>query len=406
MKRLGYSILIGAGCALLFLAISKSLENKGKAKGAFSDLSKKRSSPSAYYTAELQVAIGHPADNNTLIEQTKDQILYRLDGVYEDLSFEKIDKNIYRLKANKIIDTTVFKKALTESGKIEFSDLFSLNEISASIMAADSELRRWDIYLNRQKALEDATKELDTSTTLSAILDHAELEKSMSLAKFISFVGPFQNQDGSIRYTGDLGYVKAKDTSSLNQILNDPTIRKHFPENLRFVYGGYDAGLSSADSTLKIFAKKKLDLALFPCPTGQQITDASQEFESTTGYPVISFSFNASGSQAWYLMTQRNVNKPIAIIANNVVLTAPVVESAIEGGKCKITGLFTLDETALLSKMMLSGELPVATGINGSSFKQHSSKKIGLTLIILILFVVATAASYGISLLIKPAPKP
>jgi preprotein translocase subunit SecD len=47
---------------------------------------------------------------------------------------------------------------------------------------------------------------------------------------------------------------------------------------------------------------------------------------------MIELAFNMAGAQAWYLMTERNVNKPVAIIANNVVLTAPVVESAIEGG--------------------------------------------------------------------------
>lgn len=85
MKRLGYSILIAAGCALLFFGISKLQESKRK-KAVLSAVLKKRSSAKeAYYSAELQMAIGNPGDNNTLIEKTKDQILYRLRGSYTQL---------------------------------------------------------------------------------------------------------------------------------------------------------------------------------------------------------------------------------------------------------------------------------------------------------------------------------
>lgn len=86
MKRLGYSILIGAGCALLFFGISKLPENKRKNKGGLSGIFKKSSSEQeSYYSAELQVAIGNPGDNSTLFERTKEQILSRLNVVYRSV---------------------------------------------------------------------------------------------------------------------------------------------------------------------------------------------------------------------------------------------------------------------------------------------------------------------------------
>ena len=411
MKRLGYSILIGAVCTLLFLAISKFQNDKRKTKGGISDLLKKKSSVrEAYYSAELQIAIDNTGDNSKLIEQTKEQILYRLRGSYMDLSFGKIDENVYTLKANKILDTTVFKNAIIASGKIEFSELFSLNEISGPLMLIDSVLHSRDAnYLNKQKKIQEAKKTMDTATgKISDLLTPSELEKPPAdpgLRKFISFISPYQNADGTIRYAAELGYVKTKDTSHLNQILNDPGMNKHLPENLRIVYGIMDRALYSNDSMLNLFAKKNLDRALFPCPTGNQITDAIPQF-SPGGQPIISFAFNPAGARAWYLMTERNVNKPIAIIANDVVLSAPVVEAAIEGGESNITGAFTPEETRWLCKMFLAGELPLNTRITEASFTLHAAKKFRLTLIILIFFVLASAASYGISFLIKPASKP
>ena len=414
MKRLGYSILIGAGCALLVLGISKLQENKRK-KGGLSDVLKKRSfAKESYYSAELQMAIGDPGDNNELIEKTKAQILYRLRGSYTDLSFEKLDKNIYRIKANKIPDTTVFKKAITASGKIEFSELFSLGEISESVMAIDSLLRNRDAdFLTKQKKIQEAKRTVDTSSDkLSDILDHAEFEKSQidqGLTKYISFTSPYPTNDGNLRYPAQLGYVKTKDTLLLNKILNDPKNSRVFPVNLKFIYGfifRFNDNSYTQDSILSLYARKNVDPVVYPHPIAEQITEAFDDFDPTTGNPVISFAFNAGGTQAWYLMTERNVNRSIAIIANDIVLTAPLVESAIDGGKCKITGNFTVEEARQLSKMMLSGQLPLATRIMETSFKYHSSKNFGLTLIILILFVLASGASYGISFLIKPSPKP
>jgi len=405
MKRLAYSILIGAGCALLFFGFSKLLENK-REKGLLDVFKTSPSAKTEYYSAELKVGIGSPEDNEKLVEQTKDQILSRLAGSYTGQSFEKLDKNVYRLKANKIFDTTIFKIAITASGKIEFSELLSLNEIYGPISSVDSVLRKRHMVL-QQKKLQESKKNPDTSTDkLSVILDQVVPEESPGLARFISFSTGYQDNNGRLRYPADLGYVKTKDTSALNKILTDPENTRLFPENLGFVYGYLGADLYSDDSMLKLFAKKTLDRAFFPFPTGDQIKMAMPEFEPTTGRPMILFEFNSQGAQDWYLMTKRNINKPIAIITNNIVLTAPVVESAIEGGQSRITGDFSFEETQSLCTMILSGELALPATITSAAFKHHSSKKFGLTLIIAILFVVSSAASYGISFLIKPASKP
>jgi|GEM_PF-5417226 len=411
MKRIGYSILIGAGCALLFWGISKLQPNKRKNKASLINVFKKRSSHNeTYYSAQLRVAIGSPENDSELIEQTKQQILYRLRGSYTSLSLERFDKNVYTLKANKILDTAVFKTAITGTGKIEFSELFSLTEISESLNSADSQLRNEADLLEKQKKLKEVKRDLDTVTDkLSVVLDHTGLEQSavdLGLRKFISFSSPYQNVDGSVIGPAELGYVKTKDTSALNKVLNDPEIITHFPENLKFVYGYLDIDLYSDDSMLKLFAKKDLDKAFFPFPTGDQITEATPEIEPSTGQSIIAFTFNSQGAQDWYLMTSRNSNKPIAIITNNVVLAAPVVEQAIEGGQSKILGNFSYDETAQLCKMILARELPLSTTIIAASFEYHNAKKFGLALIILILFVLSSAASYGISFLLKPASKP
>jgi preprotein translocase subunit SecD len=305
MKRIAYSILIGAGCAFLFFGLSKLRENERKNKGRLSAVLKNGTSrPEISYSAQLLMAIGNPGDNIKLIERTRDQISYRLSGSYTNLSLDKIDKNIYALKADNISDTSVFKNAIIASGRIEFSELFSLTEISTSLMAIDSMLRTRDAaFSNQQKKLQEAKKNLDTTTDkLSDVLDPSEFEKSQAkagLAKFISFASPYKNTDGSLRCLAELGSVKTKDTSLLNQIFNDPAFTGFFPENLKFIYGAMDIDLYPDDSILKIFAKKTLDRTLFPYPTGEQITEAIPQISPGTSQPVISFSLNSAGAQDW-----------------------------------------------------------------------------------------------------------
>jgi hypothetical protein len=111
------------------------------------------------------------------------------------------------------------KNAITSSGKIEFSELFTLDEISGYLSLADSILRNRNAELAKKHEQIKETKKkpgLCNRTKLSDVLGDLELEKSHGqegLREFISFTQPFQNAEGGVRYMGDLGYVKPKDTA-------------------------------------------------------------------------------------------------------------------------------------------------------------------------------------------------
>jgi SecD/SecF fusion protein len=103
-------------------------------------------------------------------------------------------------------------------------------------------------------------------------------------------------------------------------------------------------------------------------------------------------------------MTKRNIGRPIAIVVNNAVLSAPFVESPIKGGKTRITGSFSVEETRYMSKMFKSRPLLLPVKIAESSFV--ASKKSKKTIWILAgVFLFFSALSYGISFLIKPVSK-
>jgi preprotein translocase subunit SecD len=93
--------------------------------------------------------------------------------------------------------------------------------------------------------------------------------------------------------------------------------------------------------------------------TGDQIADARQGFDSQDGSPVVNIRFDSAGSHRFANVTQQNVNKPFAIILDNVVLSAPNINEPILGGTAQIKGSFTVETANQLAISISSGRLPV-----------------------------------------------
>jgi preprotein translocase subunit SecD len=94
--------------------------------------------------------------------------------------------------------------------------------------------------------------------------------------------------------------------------------------------------------------------------TGDQLIDARQEFNPQTNEPVVSIRFNTAGGRRFARVTQENVNKPFAIILDDVVLSAPNINEPILGGAAQISGNFTVQSATALAVQLKSGKLPVA----------------------------------------------
>ena len=75
--------------------------------------------------------------------------------------------------------------------------------------------------------------------------------------------------------------------------------------------------------------------------------------------PLVSMEFSDEGGQKFADVTARNVGKRIAITLDGEVLTAPVVQEAITGGRAQITGNRSMEEAQHLAILLRSGSLPV-----------------------------------------------
>lgn len=92
--------------------------------------------------------------------------------------------------------------------------------------------------------------------------------------------------------------------------------------------------------------------------TGDLLSDARVDIDSRFNEPYVSLSFNPAGAKIFDEVTGANVKKRLAIILDNVVYSAPVIQERISGGHAQITGRFSLEEAKDLSIVLRSGSLP------------------------------------------------
>jgi preprotein translocase subunit SecD len=96
-----------------------------------------------------------------------------------------------------------------------------------------------------------------------------------------------------------------------------------------------------------------------PVITGNDLRNAKSSIDMI-GQPSVSFTLNSDGVTKFSRVTSANVGRYLAIILDNRVQSAPVIESAITTAEAQITGTFTQQEVADLSLVLRSGALPAS----------------------------------------------
>ena len=94
-----------------------------------------------------------------------------------------------------------------------------------------------------------------------------------------------------------------------------------------------------------------------PVVTGEDLTDAQPAFDQN-GRPAVNFRFGPSGARRFGDYTAANVGSPFAIVLDEEVVSAPVINEAIPGGSGIITGDFTIEDSTNLAVLLRAGALP------------------------------------------------
>jgi preprotein translocase subunit SecD len=96
-----------------------------------------------------------------------------------------------------------------------------------------------------------------------------------------------------------------------------------------------------------------------PVVSGEDLIDSQPAFDQNNR-PAVNFRFNPSGAVRFGDYTAANIGKPFAIVLDNEVISAPVIQSHIAGGSGIITGSFSVEESTQLAVLLRAGALPAA----------------------------------------------
>lgn len=133
--------------------------------------------------------------------------------------------------------------------------------------------------------------------------------------------------------------------------------------------------------------------------TGEVIVDARVRIDSQFNQPYVGLKFDSRGARMFDRITAANVKKRLAIVLDNNVYSAPVIQERISGGEAQITGQFTMEEARDLAIVLRAGSLPAPVKILenrtvGPSLGQDSIRQGIISMIVGSIAVVAFMIIY------------
>src|SRR6185437_9293852 len=286
------------------------------------------------------------ATSKTAINQTYKVLLKRIDqfGVASPSINLDANKGIINVELAGVQNEERVRNLLQASAYLQFWEVYNIGEIGKNIDDAD-------------KALADYLSGVSPDSLKLSPADSAKLLKNEHpLASVVHFIGPQQGQDGKPQYYSAIASVEAKDTSLANKYLNMDVVKNNFPPNIKFLYGLEQKNDKTGQRYFELYAIKTIPGTDKAKLEGEGVEDSKADYDEH-GRPAIKMTMTPTGSRIWAKMTTDNVNKPIAIVLDDIVYSAPNVNGPIEGGNSEISGNFTVQQAQDLASILRIGKI-------------------------------------------------
>lgn len=278
------------------------------------------------------------------------------------------------------------RNLLQGSANLEFWECYVGNEVTEYLISADQVLARLEkvsasavkteapseetvaeetVAEESTEATENTSAADDIAQKIAAAADStATVESSDETATASSdnpLLARLQLSRGSSAAV--VGVARKSDRAAIDSMLNLPQVRDVLPRDLEFRWGSKE--LSEGSNVFELYALKGSRRGNEPALSGDVVTDARSEIDNQQGRqePKVSMTMNAEGTKEWARITKENLGRPIAIVLDDVVYSAPNVNSEIPNGTSQISGNFTVDEATDLANTLKSGKMAASVRI-------------------------------------------
>lgn len=348
----------------LFITQYKALDPQGDLTVLFKDQVKRGDSEEAIRSALRQEVKDRVSSSTNVLRARIDQFGVVAPNIQE---LEKDGQILLELPGVKEHDRV--RELLKSSANLEFYETMPLSEFQGALAEIDQAMRA------------------DSASTYRPLSSY--------------FV-----QMGDPRYI-NVGIATETARDTINAILASPLAKSKLPSNLKLAWNVKPEIVEGNDSTGKKTASYYTLVALKTnngkaALSGDVVTAASADFDNQQGGNYVNMTMRPEAGRQWARITAANLQKPVAIVLDDQVYSAPNINSVIEGGRSVITGNFTTDEAKDLANVLKSGKMAakvdiISDTVIGPSLGQQAIEDGFMSFIIaLVLLMIFMCCFYGV----------
>lgn len=277
-------------------------------------------------------------------------------------TIQKVDGGRISVELPGVDNPRRMEDLVEKSAKLEFYEVYS-----NSANSQESARILNDLY----KASKMGNVMMEEDTTSEAGLDStavAETNEDMSSAPLASILRTYGNGQGSA-----MCVVKSADRDRLVKMLAEPQYQSVLEPAVKVAFSAkpteYDAQgkeIQNSDEYLVYFLKRDRDGNAALSSDDENIIADARENTNQTGQLEVSMTMTPTAASRWAQVTGANVGKFIAIVLDDRVYSAPVVNEKIGGGQSQISGNFDIREAQDLANVLKAGKLPAPARIVAS----------------------------------------
>ena len=236
-------------------------------------------------------------------------------------------------------------------------------ESAAKLLASTASLEFWEVC--ETSTLGEIYNFLYNGEADKLVAEALESEEVSLLSSLLVREYPFKDGEGKIQSAPVGGYIVAaadKDNmAKINEYLALDGVKAMIASDVKLAWSNKNSLDGTRGGIFTLYALQG-NGGLVPAMDGSGIVEASANSGQFGGFEV-SMRMNSVAAAEWGNLTEKNIGKPLAIVMDNVVYSAPNVNDRIDGGSSSITGNFTSQEAEDLANVLNSGKVPAPATI-------------------------------------------
>ena len=243
------------------------------------------------------------------------------------------------------------RKLLQGSASLEFWVTYDATEVLPILVEADRLIKQAN---SEGTAVAEAAEATDLASEVAGAADQeATSIYSREENPLFALLDP--------SYAGNcvVGTAVTADMPAIDEYLSRPEIKNLMPADLVLMWG--IKGEPMFNNRVCLYALRSVDGK--PAMDGGAVSTAQENYSQNGSAAEVNLTMNSNGASQWAQLTGQNIGKPIAIVLDGYVYSAPNVQNKIEGGNSVITGNFTIQEAQDLANVLKSGKVPAPARI-------------------------------------------